>query len=125
MYNSKKRRCTTVNSHVSGRKSNNPTTSNSDNYIGNSNLPHLNIHTKSSFTTLITLQTGTDTESSISINNETFYEKNISEEISSHQNLAELIDHTCDDNGNHLLNSEEGVDATSINSINATNEIYL
>ena len=30
-------------------------------------------------------------------------ENNISEEISSHQNSAEIIDHTCDDNGINLL----------------------
>ena len=31
----------------------------------------------------------------------------ISEEISSRQNSAEIIDHTCDDNGINLLNIEE------------------
>ena len=31
----------------------------------------------------------------------------MSEEISSYQNLSEVIDHTCDENGNNLLNSEE------------------
>ena len=47
--------------------------------------------------------------------------KNISEEISSHQNLAEVIYHTCDDNGIVLLNTEEEADVISIHSINATN----
>ena len=34
-------------------------------------------------------------------------EGNTSEEISSNKNSAELIDHTCDDNGINLLNTEE------------------
>ena len=40
--------------------------------------------------------------------------KYISEEISSHNNSEKLIDHTCDDNGNNLLNKEEEPDVTSI-----------
>ena len=78
-------------------------TSNSDNVIVNSILPRINVQTKSSFNTLNILQTETDTESSISINNEIFDENNISEEISSHQKSAEVIDHTCDDNGKNLI----------------------
>ena len=53
-------------------------TSKIDNVVGNSNLPHINSQTKSSFNKLITLQTETDTDSSISINNEIFDENNIS-----------------------------------------------
>ena len=70
MYISKKRRCTTVNSNVNSSKSNNPNTSNIDNVTVNSNLPHINIKTKDSFNTLVALQTETEAESSISINNE-------------------------------------------------------
>ena len=47
----------------------------------------------------------------------------MSEEISSYQNLSEVIDHTCDENGNNLLNSEEEADVTSIHYINATKYI--
>ena len=49
----------------------------------------------------------------------------INEQISSHHNPAEVIDHTCDDNGNNLLNTEEETDVTSINYINATNDISM
>ena len=49
------------------------------------------------------MQTETDTESSITINNETIDEKNVSEEIPSHHNLAEVIDHTYNDNGKKSL----------------------
>ena len=49
----------------------------------------------------------TDKESSTIINDEITDDKNTSEEISSHQNSAEVIDHTCDDNGNDPLNAEE------------------
>ena len=86
--------------------------SNSDNVIVNSKLPHINVHTKSSFNALITLQTETYTYQSISINNETIDENNISEEIEYRQNSAELIDHIFDVNGNNLLNSEEEADVT-------------
>ena len=34
-------------------------------------------------------------------------QNNISEEILSHQNSAEIIDHMCDDNGINLANAEE------------------
>ena len=40
-------------------------------------------------------------------------------------NSAEIIDHTCDYNGINLINTEEEVDATSIYSINETNEISM
>ena len=45
-------------------------TSNSDDVIVNSNLPLINIQTKSSFTKLVTLQEETDAGSGISINDE-------------------------------------------------------
>ena len=53
------------------------------------------------------------------------YENNISEQISSHQNPAEVIDHLCDDNGINELNTEEEEDVTYINLINSTNYIYM
>ena len=81
MYISKKRICTTVNSHTKRNISNNLNTSNSDNVIGNLNRPCFNVHIKYFFNTLITLQKETDTESSNSINDEIIDENNISEEI--------------------------------------------
>ena len=39
-------------------------------------------------------------------------ENNISDQISYHNNEEEVIYHTCDDNGNGLLNTEEEADAT-------------
>ena len=74
-------------------------TSNGDNVIGNSNLPCINVQTEGSFNTLITLQKQTDIESSISINDEIIYEKNISEYISYNHNAAEVINHKFYDNG--------------------------
>ena len=56
-------------------------TSNIDNIVGNLNPICINVRTKSSFNTLITLKQETDIESSISINNETGYEIYISEDI--------------------------------------------
>ena len=85
----------------------------------------INVQTEISFTTLINLQKETDTESSIGINDEIVDEINISEEISLHQNPAEVIDHTCDDNVKKLLNTEEEVYPTPIDSINATNGISM
>ena len=61
-YNYRKRKCYTVNSHVKNIKTNNLNTSNSDNVKGNSNLPRINVQTKSPFNTLINLQKGTDAE---------------------------------------------------------------
>ena len=75
-YISNNRIFTTVNSHINSIKSNNMNTSNSDNVIGHSNLNHLNVHTESCFNKLNILQTETDIESSIIINNETIDEKN-------------------------------------------------
>ena len=40
-------------------------------------------------------------------------DKNTREEISCHQNSAEVIYHTRDDNGNNVLNIEEEADVTS------------
>ena len=52
-------------------------------------------------------------------------EKNISEEISYNKNSSEVIDHTCDQNGNNLFNTEGVVYFSSIHSINATNYISM
>ena len=106
-YISKKRICTTVNSHVNSKEPNNLNTLNSDNVIRTSNFPHRNVKNDSPFDTLGTLQKVTDTESSVSINDEKTDKNNIREEISYHQKPAEVIDHTCDDNGINLLNIEE------------------
>ena len=75
-------------------------TLNSANVLVNSDLPRINVQTKSLFNTLITFQAETDTESIIITNNETIDEKYISEEILSHQDSARIIDHTYDDNRN-------------------------
>ena len=53
------------------------------------------------------------------------YENNTSKEISCHQNSTEVMDHTCGDNGNNVLNIVEGVYVTSIHSINAANYISM
>ena len=50
------------------------------------------------------MQKETDTESSNIIIDEITDDNNTSEEILSHQNSAELIDHTCDYNVINLLN---------------------
>ena len=102
---SKKRQCITVNSHfnTSEKKSN---TSNSDDVIGNSNLPCINIHTKISLNKLITLQKETVAKSSISINDEMTDDNNTSEEISCNKNPEELMYITCDYNGSNVLNIE-------------------
>ena len=49
----------------------------------------------------------TDSESSTSINDSIIEKINISENISSHQKLSEIIDNTQDDNGIHLGKTEE------------------
>ena len=51
--------------------------------------------------------------------------KNTSEKILSHKNSAEVIDHTCGDNGINILNTEEVADVISINDINETNDISM
>ena len=43
----------------------------------------------------------------------------------SHQNSAEIIDHTFYDNGINLVNTEEELDVKSIHSINKTNHISM
>ena len=77
-FKSNKRICTTVNSHIFGSKSNDPNICNSDNVIGNSNLPCINVHTKCSFNELVAIQKETDTESSNSINKENMDDNNAS-----------------------------------------------
>ena len=47
----------------------------------------------------------TDAQLIISINDKIIDENNVIEEISSHQNLTEVIDHTCDDNGEQIINT--------------------
>ena len=71
------------------------------------------------------MQKYTDIESSTSNNDEIMDDNNTSEEIYSHKNREEVIYHTCDDNGNNLLNIEEKADVTNIHSINATNNISM
>ena len=67
----------------------------------------------------------TDAESSTSTNDEITYDKNTSEEIPCHQNSADLIDHTCADTRNNLLNIEEELDVTFIHYINESTDIYM
>ena len=86
LYIYKKRRCVNVTSHVNSSESNYPNTYHSDNVIGDSNLPRINVHTKSSSNELVALQKENDTDSSTSINEENMYENNASEELASHQN---------------------------------------
>ena len=82
-------------------------TSNNDNVILNSNLPPINVQKDSPSNTLLDLQKEKYTYYSVSINDEIINENYISEEIPSHQNPVEVINHTCDHNGNNLLNTEE------------------
>ena len=56
LYIFKNRISTTVNFHAKSSESNNLNTSNNDNFIGNSNLPRINVQTESSFNTLITFR---------------------------------------------------------------------
>ena len=100
-------------------------TSNSDSFIGTLNIPCINVQPESSFNTLINLQKETHTESIISINYEILDGNNISEEISYHHHSEEVIDHTCDDNGKNLLNTEEEADVTSIHYVNTTNDTSM
>ena len=71
--NSKKRRFTTVISHVNKNGSNNLNKSKSDNVIGTSNLTHRNIKIYSLFNKLINFLKVIDTQSSVSINYEIMY----------------------------------------------------
>ena len=87
---SNKRRCITVYSHFKSSGGNNSNTPNSDNVIRNSNLPCINVHTKSPLNKLITFQIEIKTQLSISINDEITDEKNTSEEIScQHDNIMD------------------------------------
>ena len=52
-------------------------------------------------------------------------DNNASEEIAFHHNSTGVIYHTCDDNGNNLLNTEEEADFTSTQYINRTNDISM
>ena len=77
------------------------------------------------FNTLIILQRLIDRESNVIINGEILDDNNISEEISSHKNPAEINDHICDENGMNLVNTEEESDVTPIHYIKATNYISM
>ena len=59
-YKYKKSIFTNVNLHANSSKSNSTNTSNIDIVVGNSNLPHINVQTESSFNKLINLQLETD-----------------------------------------------------------------
>ena len=52
-------------------------------------------------------------------------DKNSSEELGYCQNSIGVVDYTCDYNGINLLNTEEGADITSIQSINVTHNISM
>ena len=52
-YKSKKRICTTVTSHVNSSKSNDMNKYNTDNFTGNPNIPHTNVHTEQSSNELV------------------------------------------------------------------------
>ena len=82
LFKSKKRRCI---SRDNSNESNDLNTPKSDNGIGTSNHLHINVQKDSPFNTLITLQKLTDTESSVSINDEIMDQNNISEDISSNK----------------------------------------
>ena len=55
-FTSKRKICITVNPHFNSSEKYNPKSSNSNNVIGNSNLPRINVHTESSLNILINLQ---------------------------------------------------------------------
>ena len=60
------------------------------------------------------MQKETDTESITSINEENMDDNNASEKMASHKNSTGVTDHKCDDNGIHLLNTEDEVDVTYV-----------
>ena len=97
--------------------------SNSDNDIGTSNFTHSNVQNDSSLNTLINLQKVMDKEPNVSINYEKTDQNHIGEDISSHQNPAEIIDHAYDDSGINLVNTEDEVHFTCIRYKNKTNDI--
>ena len=73
LYYSKKRICPDVISNTNRNKSNKLNISNSENVIGTSNLPHINVQNDSPFNTLINLQKVLDIESSLNINDKIMY----------------------------------------------------
>ena len=85
-FNSKKRICITVNSHLNSSESNNSNKSNSDDVIGNLNPPCINAYTKITLNKLITLKKETDADSSTSTNDGITDDNNTSEEILRHKN---------------------------------------
>ena len=106
-FKSKKKICITGISDLNSIETNNLNTSNSDDVIGNSYPPRINVHTESSLNKLLTFQKQMYIYSSTSINDERTNYNNTNEDISCNQNSVEVIDHTCDDNGNNLRNIEE------------------
>ena len=64
--------------HISTVVKNNSKTSNSDDIIGNSNPPHINVLTKISLNKLVTLIKETDTESSTTVNDKISDDNNTS-----------------------------------------------
>ena len=100
-------------------------TSNSSNLIVTSYLPHSNVQNDISFHTNIILQKLIDSESSDSINDEITDKIIISEEISSRQDLSEIIDNTQDDNGINSFNREEKEDVTYSHYINEINHLSM
>ena len=100
-------------------------TYNIDNVMVNSNIPRINAHNELSSNELVTFQKETDTESSTSINDKNMDDNTASEEIASHKNPAGAIDHTCDDNGINLPNTEEEAYVTSIQYINGNNDTSM
>ena len=100
--NPKKRRSITVNSYLNSRKKI-LNALRSEAFIENSIVTCIDVHTKSLFKN-INFQKETDTKSSIGINIEITDDNNTSEEISFHQDSEKVIDHTCDENVNNVLN---------------------
>ena len=103
---SKKRIFTTIISYVNINELNNFNILNSDNIIGTSKFPHGNVQNGSSFNTLVTLHKLIVAYSIVIINGERTDQNHMSEEISCRQNSAEILDHTCDDNGINLVNKK-------------------
>ena len=60
-FKSNRRICITVNSHFNSSETNHLNASNSNDAIGNSNLPRINVHTKISLNKLMNFQKDTDT----------------------------------------------------------------
>ena len=68
LHTSKRRKCTTVNSHINSYEYKNSNISNIDNAIGNSNITYINVPNDSTLNTLIPMQKDTNTDSSASVN---------------------------------------------------------